>query len=238
MPGEHTWNGNCQLVRQKIECRHAYWLNEWTVLKQPKALSLGSLSPQLSPVEHKEPYVCLTQLCKPRTFIFTGLWWIRHYGLRHFEGFLPHRVSADWGEDLPASPRGSKEVSTKVGGTQQPSNWSSLSQLCPPLQDILHKAVDRSLWRWAFGHITSLIIPLKASFWVEIISPQWLTRPSSSAPACLSSGSLSPSPSNPRSRLDLSFSVPQTALYLTELLPALPWSSLCLEQFSPVSSLG
>lgn len=49
---KHAWNGSCQLIGQKTECQHVYWLNEPTMNRHPEFMSLGSLSLQRSSTKH------------------------------------------------------------------------------------------------------------------------------------------------------------------------------------------
>lgn len=69
----HFSNGSCQLTGQKFECPQVYWggtcqLNEPIPIERPKALSLGSVSPQLSAAHSLGPWVSSTQLHPSGTF--------------------------------------------------------------------------------------------------------------------------------------------------------------------------
>ena len=121
VPGEHAWNGSCQLIRQKIECRHFYWLNEPTMNKHPEFVSLGSLSLQHSSAKHQllEPYISLTQPHKPSTLVFPGLW--RNAGA--LEVSHPAKCLLA-GERTCQRPEGGRWL-------QEPSNWPPLPQHCP-----------------------------------------------------------------------------------------------------------
>ena len=157
MTGENAWNGSCQLIRQKIECQYVYWLNEPTVIKHPKAVSLGTLPPQLSSGwAHGllEPHINLTRLRKPSTFVFPALEW----------NAGPLKVS------YPAKCLLTEERTCRYPQGLVDYCSSHLTGLpCPsfaPLQDVLHRAGDRSFWKCTSDHITSPIILLKASLWV------------------------------------------------------------------------
>ena len=223
----HFSNGSCQLTGQKFECQQVYQggtcqLNEPIPIEHPKALSLGSVSPQLSAAHSLGPWVSSTQLHPSGTFRSSA--WAN-------AGTLNTRLLTE--ERTCQPPHGAaNKVSLIVGGLRQkpptglPSPSSaSISEYSPQSsRQILAKVCIRER-----PGLSS-----KASLWVYRTNSRWLTKPSIFYPSLPQQDGLSPTlPPTPHSTLDLGFSVSQAgpSLYLTDLPTSHthPWSSLCLE---------
>lgn len=159
-PDKHSRNGGCQLIGQKFECQYIYWIdayqwNEPIAIKHPRALSLGSVSPQLSSGEH------------------TGYWNLSSFSPSCINQAHLSSLAFGWnvGTSNVSYPARCWMTNERIcrhpyGVTKEATLWSSQSHFCLHLTDILHRAADQSFWSHALNHITFLIISLKASLWV------------------------------------------------------------------------